>query len=300
MTKAEFILQYTQNIDTRYSNILPIRQKLEDIAAFVWDSVKFRGGKTAAQVAALDAEDLTNGDSYRVITTGGNLNSGGAQITVSVGDTVVWNSASAIWQLHFSENEPYVASLKFQGEKTATQIAAIDDAVNGDVYIASTVGVLNDGETEEFIAQIGDLVVFNGTDEVWEVLVKANNKTPYELVDDDTILTAADHNKVFAIATDAKTFTLPATIAGFECEFINLGAAGDVGFSVSPAAADGIVGTFTLAASVVSVDGTVNKDIINTKATALPGNRVRLFGTGVTGTSAWVVKTATGIFAQEG
>lgn len=117
MTKAEFILRYVENIDTRYSNILPIKKKLEEIANYVWESIKHKGSKTAAEIAALLPADLTNGDSYRVITTGGNLNSGANVITTAVGDTVVWNAETEIWMLHFSENEPYTAPLKFRGEK---------------------------------------------------------------------------------------------------------------------------------------------------------------------------------------
>lgn len=112
-------------------------------------------------------------------------------------------------------------------------------------------------------------------------------------------LTAGDSGKTFLVGTDALTITLPATVEGVEYTFINSGADGNNIITISPAAADGIAGTITLAASVVQLDGTVNKDAINTKATALKGDSIKIVGTGVTGTCAWLVVSSTGIWAQE-
>lgn len=121
----------------------------------------------------------------------------------------------------------------------------------------------------------------------------------FVILTDDYTITAADKGKKFAIATDAKTINLPATIADFDIEIYNIGAAGNNIVKVSPVAADGISGTFTLAASVVVCDGTVNKDIINTKATSVCGDHVKLIGTGVTGVTAWLVRGGSGIWARE-
>lgn len=112
-------------------------------------------------------------------------------------------------------------------------------------------------------------------------------------------LTAGDSGKTFLVGTDALTITLPATVEGVEYTFINSGADGNNIITISPAAADGIAGTITLAASVVQLDGTVNKDAINTKATALKGDSIKIVGTGVTGTGAWLVVSSTGIWARE-
>lgn len=120
------------------------------------------------------------------------------------------------------------------------------------------------------------------------------------LLTDNYTITAADNGKTFMIATDAKVITLPATIADFEVTIINSGAAGNNIVTVSPVAADGISGTFTLAASVVTAAGVVNKDIINTKATATCGDFVKLYGTGTTGTKAWFIVGSAGIWAVEG
>jgi hypothetical protein len=118
-----------------------------------------------------------------------------------------------------------------------------------------------------------------------------------ETITANRTLTAADAGKTFLVGTDALTITLPATIKGFAAKFINIGAAGNNIITVAPVAADGICGTITLAASVVTRVGTVNTALVNTKATSTLGNTVAIVGTGVTGTSAWVITESTGIWA---
>jgi hypothetical protein len=122
------------------------------------------------------------------------------------------------------------------------------------------------------------------------------DSSPVILTDDYSIV-AADNGKTFMIATDAKVISLPATIADFEVTIINSGAAGNNIVTISPVAADGIAGTITLAASVVTRVGTVDTDLVNTKATATLGDSVKLKGTGVTGTGAWFILSSTGIWA---
>ena len=113
----------------------------------------------------------------------------------------------------------------------------------------------------------------------------------------NTTLTAGDSGKVFLIATDGLTVTLPATQAGLEFTFINSGAAGNNIITVAPVAADGICGTITLASSVVTRVGTVNTALVNTKATSTLGNSAKIVGTGITGTKAYVIVSSTGIWA---
>ena len=119
----------------------------------------------------------------------------------------------------------------------------------------------------------------------------------YKVLTANTTLTAADANTVFGIGTDALVITLPATIAGCEFEFINIGANGNNIITVSPVAADGIAGTITLAATVVVRAGTVDTDLVNTKATSKVGDSVKIVGTGVTGVTAWIIRNSTGIWA---
>lgn len=120
------------------------------------------------------------------------------------------------------------------------------------------------------------------------------------ILTDNTTLTEDQTGGIFGIGIDAKVITLPATKAGLKYTFINTGAAGNNIVTISPAAADGISGTITLAASVVVDAGVVNKDLINTKATSKTGDTVTLIGTGVAGTTAWIIVSSTGIWAAEG
>lgn len=82
-------------------------------------------------------------------------------------------------------------------------------------------------------------------------------------------LDAQDCAKLFWVTADAGIITLPAIADGLAgCLIVNGGAFGTVLVTVSPQAADMI-----LAPDLAGVD---NKDLLNTKATARRGDRVRL------------------------
>jgi len=119
------------------------------------------------------------------------------------------------------------------------------------------------------------------------------------VITEDTTLRVEDSGRTFMVATDALTITLPSTVIGVEYTFMNSGADGNNIITVSPAAADGISGTVTLAATVVVLAGVVDKDLINTKATSITGDTATIVGTGTAGTSAWLLKGSTGIWAAE-
>lgn len=122
-------------------------------------------------------------------------------------------------------------------------------------------------------------------------------------------LSSGQSGSTFLVGTDALVITLPAVgaqgsttdkaPAGTSYTFVNSAADGAAIITVSPAAADGINGTMTLAASVVELSGTVNKDLINTKASATTGNSVTIVSSGTAGTTAWMVTSSTGIWASE-
>ena len=116
-----------------------------------------------------------------------------------------------------------------------------------------------------------------------------------ELVTANVTLTAADHGKTFLCATDGVVFTLPATASGLKFTFINTGADGAVGISISPAAADAIHGTTNASTNVV-LSGTDDKDAINTKGTATTGDNMTILGDGSVG---WYVVGCHGIWASE-
>ena len=104
--------------------------------------------------------------------------------------------------------------------------------------------------------------------------------------DSYTVL-VTDSGAVFAIATDAKVFTLPSTAKGLTYSFVNTGADAAVLLSISPAAVDKIMG---------GQAGVDNKDLLNTKATAKKGDRATIVGDGGDG---WYVTLLVGTWAAE-
>lgn len=118
-----------------------------------------------------------------------------------------------------------------------------------------------------------------------------------KLIDDNITLKAEDSGSIVLIATDAKTISLPPTKEGLEYTIINHGADGNNIVTISPTEDDGIAGTITLADSVVARAGTVNTDLVNTKATSKKGDSVTIKGTGIAGTGAWYIISSTGIWA---
>ena len=116
-------------------------------------------------------------------------------------------------------------------------------------------------------------------------------------------LTAADSGIVQNVIADAIVITLPSTANGLTYTVRNggkpvtngpagSGSNGTVLVSLSPAAADGFTGGFT-------GTPTVNKDLLNTKATSLVGDYVTVTGTGTAGVTGWIVTEATGTWVRE-
>jgi hypothetical protein len=106
-----------------------------------------------------------------------------------------------------------------------------------------------------------------------------------------TVVTVTDCAKTF-VTNVTTVYTLHATSVGSVYTFVYDGPDGGGQISISPAAADGIaaVGTATV----------VNKDLINTLATAKKGDYVTVAaGTGATGVTAWHVVAQRGIWAKE-
>ena len=124
----------------------------------------------------------------------------------------------------------------------------------------------------------------------------SGHRSMVETLTANKTLDAEDSGKVFLIATDSLTITLPATKSGLDYTFVNSGGDGNNIITISPNASDALHGTITLAASVVELSGTDDKDLINTKATANTGDMVRIVGDGSAG---WYVVGSTGIWASE-
>lgn len=101
---------------------------------------------------------------------------------------------------------------------------------------------------------------------------------------------------IFLVGTDALVISLPATQKGATFTFINSGADGNNTITLSPVAADAIFGTIANAAADSVSGGVVDKDIVNTKATANKGDRITIVGDGVDG---WYIVDGVGIWASE-
>lgn len=103
----------------------------------------------------------------------------------------------------------------------------------------------------------------------------------------------------FNIATDALVITLPlidSNNLGMEFTFRNTGADGNNIITLSPNAADGINGTIANAAADSVASGAVDKDLVNTKATANKGDWVTIKAVAET---AWYITGGVGIWASE-
>ncbi len=106
---------------------------------------------------------------------------------------------------------------------------------------------------------------------------------------DHHTVTQADGGTVLRIATDAKTFTLPAVASGgADITFVNDGADGAVALKIEPNSDDKIMGGGFTAED--------DKYIINTKTTAKRGDFVTLTPYGADG---WFVTAIKGVWARE-
>ena len=104
-----------------------------------------------------------------------------------------------------------------------------------------------------------------------------------------------DHN----VATDALTIGIPLITSGnlgSTIFFRNTGADAAVKLVISPKDTNKIIGNITLSASVFSASGVLDKDVINTKATALKGDWIALRAVSLT---EWYIIGGQGIWASE-
>lgn len=104
-----------------------------------------------------------------------------------------------------------------------------------------------------------------------------------EEIDSNTTLVADDHCGKALIVTASATLTLPASATGVIFDIYNGGnAAGEVEITITPNGTDDIGGDGNTSANV---------DVVNTLATAKPGDRIRLIGAG---NGAWFVDHVVG------
>lgn len=101
-------------------------------------------------------------------------------------------------------------------------------------------------------------------------------------------LTQDDSGKIIVITGADKVVTLPATQEGLVYTIVTGATSVTTGLSVSPAAADQIIGLGFTAAD--------DKDAINTQASERVGDSITLVGNGSTG---WLAINASGTWARQ-
>lgn len=124
-------------------------------------------------------------------------------------------------------------------------------------------------------------------------------RTASTTVTASTTFTTADAGS-YNVATDAIVQTLPLITTeniGMRFKFTNTGADGANIITLSPNAVDGISGTIANAAADSVASGVVDKDLINTKATANNQDFVELEAYALT---KWRIVGGVGIWASQG
>ena len=97
-------------------------------------------------------------------------------------------------------------------------------------------------------------------------------------VTDNRVVLAIESGTIFNCATDAKTFSLPAGADNLWYTFVNTAAAAAADLTIDADGSDTIVGSTigSVAAVATFVTRTAGANMVNTKATALKGDRVTL------------------------
>lgn len=138
-------------------------------------------------------------------------------------------------------------------------------ATDDDTFVFNPVGASFVGFVKRYVSSGVVVVDFNAgvyADPYGAFSVK-------ETISANKTLDAQDTGKVFFVDTDAVVITLPAIADGLGgVKVVNIGAYGTVAVTLSPAAADMILGP--------DITGADDKDLINTKATAKRGDYVKL------------------------
>lgn len=169
---------------------------------------------------------------------------------------------------------PTGGTLNVSGTQTVQSGGVLTAATGSTTNVSGTGAIW--GATA--VKQDGSLTFDAGSKVVYCVASKAANYT----------VLASESGTVFIATAADVVFQLPSTSAGLRYTFVFKAPSGGTGGSVSPAAADKVMGD-----GVTSAD---NKDIINTGATDREGDSIEVIGDGLDG---WFIITKSGTFARE-
>ena len=140
--------------------------------------------------------------------------------------------------------------------------------------------------------------------------VSRHKAVPLRLLTASITLTEADSGSVFAMATDAKIFTLPLITSdnlGMVFTIINTGADGNNIITIAPNALDGFHGGVVTSTGLNAdattsealcswASGVVDKDYVNTKTTANKGDNVTIMAIA---TTHWQIINGAGTWLSE-
>lgn len=147
-----------------------------------------------------------------------------------------------------------------------------------------------------FDTTLGKFKECDGT--VWTII--PTGRRSQVTVTDDKTLTFDDADIEQNIATDAKVFTLPKITTariGTSFFFRNTGADDAVALTLAPNASDSFSGTIANATADSVASDAVDKDFVNTKATANLGDYVEVRAIALT---KWFIIGGVGIWASQG
>jgi len=186
------------------------------------------------------------------------------------------------------KNIKVIASGKVQLAVTGAVITDVGQpvyATDDDVFAFSPVSSVFIGFIDRFVSSGVAIVAFDAL----------NYRDPYgdrsvrEVKSANYTIDAEDNGKLIWVDTDAFTLTLPAIAAGAGgFKIVNGGAFGAVAVTISPDAADMILGP--------DITGANDKDLINTKVTAKRGDYVVLSGNDADG---YAVYESRGTWARQ-
>jgi len=174
------------------------------------------------------------------------------------------NSAGAAAAKNVSVYESGDVQLSVSGA-VITDVRQPVYATDDDTFVFSPVGGVFVGFVKRFVSSGIVVVSFDASSfrDPWHAF------TVREVLSANKTFDAEDSGKLFWVDTDAFTITLPAIATGLGgVVVVNGGSYGAIAVTVSPAAADSILGPDITAAD--------DKDLINTKATAKRGDFVQL------------------------
>lgn len=240
----------------------------------------------SATVSGSSTDDIVIGDSANIgsasnqSVTIGNSSS----VTGTGGGTAVGYNATAAAE---AEAFGFQASANHTGGVAIGYQAAANQNFSLAIGIGATATGSNDGEIGTETNKINTTV--HGTlNHAWRLIAGGSNYN---------FAFATDCAAIVTSATDTGTLTLPQVTAGsIGCSVTYIGTAAAAGalITLTPNAADGIAGT----CDAINMDGTVNKGILNTKATHKIGDTITVVSSGTSGAAAWYITECSGVWAR--